>query len=247
MRRARAAVLLICIGTSCGGDEGPEVVIDPGDGGEHRVEIDPADFSPVVDHPYLPMRPGSAWRYETVAEDGSAEIITVEVLDERRTVMGVETTVVHDVVTTADGALVEDTYDWYATDAVGNVWYFGEETTSYEDGVSSDDGSWEAGIDGALPGIVMPAGPTVTGRGYRQEWYPGEAEDLGEVIAVDGTANVPAGAFDDVVRTRDWTPLEPDVVEEKTYARDVGFVHERKVGGDGAGTEVVLVDFTRGP
>ena len=149
--------------------------------------------------------------------------------------MGIEARVVHDVVT-EDGALVEDTYDWYAQDAEGNVWYFGEDTTSYEDGESSKEGSWEAGVDGALPGIVMPAQPVVTDVGYRQEYLAGKAEDMGQVIATSGTATTPTGEVTDVVVIRDWTPLEPEVVEEKTYARGIGVVREVMVSG---GSEVV--------
>lgn len=221
-------------------------VIDPGDGGAYSVEIDPANFTSVIDHPYLPKRPGTVWTYEATSDDGEIETITVEVLDEYRIVMGVETIVVRDTVYGGDGELVEDTFDWFAQDADGNVWYFGEDTTSYDEGVASDAGAWEAGVDGALPGIVMPAVPAVSETGYRQEYLAGEAEDMGQIIAVDGSVGVPAGDYDDVIVTRDWTPLEPDVVEEKTYARDVGFVYETKAAGAGPGEEVVLIAYTTG-
>jgi len=215
-------------------------VIDPGDGGEYRPVIDPADFSSTIDNQYLPYAVGSHWVYET--EDASeVETITIDVLDKRRTVMGVETLVVHDVVRLG-GELIEDTFDWYAQDGDGNVWYFGEDTTAYEDGKASKEGSWEAGVDGAMPGIVMPADPQVSKTGYRQEYLAGEAEDLGQVIATDGEVTTPFGDFTDIVVTRDWTPLDPDVVEEKTYARDIGFVREVKAAGE---TEAVsLVEYT---
>jgi hypothetical protein len=217
-------------------------VIDPGDGGDYAPEIDPADFVDVIDNPYLPLAPGSKWVYEATSE-GETEVITVEVLDERREVMGVSTVVVHDVVA-VDGEVIEDTFDWYAQDVDGNVWYFGEDTTAYEDGEASTEGSWESGVDGALPGIVMQAEPQPSETGYRQEFYPGEAEDMGQVMAVDETASVPLGEFDGLVVTRDWTPLEPDVVEEKYYAADVGLVQEIKTAG---GEEVtVLVEHTPG-
>jgi hypothetical protein len=168
------------------------------------------------------------------------------VLDQRRTVMGVEAIVVHDVVETEDGEPIEDTYDWFAQDDDGNVWYFGEDTTAYHDGVATKAGSWEAGVNGALPGIVMPATPQVTGIGYRQEYLAGEAEDMGQVIAVSGDVTSPAGTFDDVIVTRDWTPLEPETVEQKTYARGVGLVHETKTVGPDTGEFVELVEFTPG-
>jgi len=220
--------------------QGAAPVIDPGDGGEYRPVIDPADFSSTIDNQYLPYAVGSHWVYET--EDASeVETITIDVLDKRRTVMGVETLVVHDVVR-LEGELIEDTFDWYAQDGDGNVWYFGEDTTAYEDGKASKEGSWEAGVDGAMPGIVMPADPQVSETGYRQEYLAGEAEDLGQVIATDGEVTTPFGDFTDIVVTRDWTPLDPDVVEEKTYARDIGFVREVKTAGE---TEAVsLVEYT---
>jgi hypothetical protein len=223
-------------------DELAQPVIDPGDGGDYAPTIDPADFSDVVDNPFMPLLPGGRWVYEERSADGEVTDVVVEVLDERRTVMGVSTVVVHDVAS-VEGDVVEDTYDWFAQDSAGNVWYFGEDTTSYDDaGTSSTKGAWEAGVGGAFPGIAMPAEPEVTGKGYRQEYLPGTAEDMGEVIAVSGSASTPFGDFDDVIVTRDWTPLEPDVVEEKTYARGVGVVSETSNEGD---TDL-LVEFTPG-
>jgi hypothetical protein len=218
--------------TTAASDELAQPVIDPGDAGDYAPEINPADFSDVVDNPFRPLLPGARWVYEARTGDGEVEKIVVEVLDERRTVMGVSTIVVHDVVSIG-GEVIEDTYDWFAQDSAGNVWYFGEDTTAYDDaGAASHEGAWEAGVNGALPGIVMLAEPAVTGVGYRQEYLPGEAEDMGQVIAVSGSASTPFGDFDDVIQTRDWTPLEPDVVEQKTYARGVGFVVETKNDGE---------------
>ena len=260
MHRPVLLVVTATLGvTACGGDdsagsvtsaesadasEDAPAVIDPGDGGNYSVDIDPAQFSSVVDNPFFPMLPGTSWHYEETTSDGELQTDTVEVLDERRDVMGVETIVVHDVVKNADGEVVEDTFDWFAQDADGNVWYFGEDTTSFDDGAPSKEGSWEAGVDGALPGIVMPANPTVSNTGYRQEYLAGEAEDMGQVIADSGRVTVPYGSFDDVIRTRDWTPLEPDIVEEKTYARSVGVVHEETVSSPEGHEELVLVAFT---
>ena len=223
-------------------EELAQPVIDPGDNGDYAPTIDAAGFSDVVDNPFMPLAPGVRWVYEERSNDGEVAQIVVEVLDDRRTVMGVSTVVVHDVAS-VDGEVVEDTYDWFAQDAAGNVWYFGEDTTSYDDaGAASTKGAWEAGVGGAFPGIVMPAEPKVTGIGYRQEYLPGTAEDMGEVIAVTGTASTPFGDFDDVIVTRDWTPLEPEVVEQKTYARGVGLVSESTNDGETA----VLVEFTPG-
>jgi hypothetical protein len=256
-KRTRATLLLVgvIVGVTvvgaCGSDpttvDPPTTtavvpVIDPGDGGDYQPSITAADFVAGVDNPYLPLRPGARWVYESV-EDGETERIVVEVLDERRQVYGTEATVVRDQVF-VDDELIEDTFDWYAQDREGNVWYLGEDTAEYEDGeVVTRAGSWEAGVGGALPGIVMPAQPAV-GDAYRQEYLAGEAEDMGEVLAVDGTATVPVGTFEAVVTTADWTPLEPEVVEQKSYAPGVGLLLEEKVtGGHG---RVELIEFTPG-
>ena len=216
------------------------VIVPPA--GPYDPAVDPANFVTAIDNPYLPWVVGSSWVYEGES-DGELERIDVVVTDERRTVMGVAVTVVRDTVS-VDGQVVEDTLDWYAQDVDGNVWYFGEEVKNFDAGRLTDtDGSWEAGVGGALPGIAMPADPTV-GEAYRQEYFVGEAEDLGEVIAVGGAAEVPAGRFDDVVTTRDWNPLEPDVIEEKQYAPGVGLIAETKVTGDDGMVE--LVEFTSG-
>jgi hypothetical protein len=230
-------------GTSGDGANGDAAVIDPGDDGRYSPEVDPADFVDGIDNPYLPYRPGARWVYEVQTEDGETEVVTVEVLDERREVMGVTTVVVHDVVS-VEGEVIEDTYDWYAQDLDGNVWYFGEDTTEYDDGDASTEGSWEAGVDGALPGIVMQAAPAVSELGYRQEYLAGEAEDMGRVVRVGETVELAIGTYTDVVVTIDWTPLEPDVVEEKYYAPGVGLVQEVKTTGP-AETEV-LVEFDPG-
>jgi hypothetical protein len=215
-------------------------VIDVGDGGDYHPELDPADFVGVVDHPYFPLAPGNRWVYEET-EEGEVSEVVVEVTDQRREIEGISATVVRDTVT-LDGDLVEDTFDWYAQDRDGNVWYLGESVDNYENGELVDhEGSWEAGVDGAYAGIVMPAQPQV-GDAYRQEYWPGEAEDLGEIIDVGASVEVPAGSFDDVVMTRDWNPLEPDVVEEKAYAPGVGVVREQHVVGGFA--EALLISST---
>ncbi len=215
-------------------------VIDPGDGGDYAPELDPADFVETIDNPYLPFVAGSRWTYEETSGDGEVERIEVEVQEETRDIAGITATVVRDTVT-LDGVLVEDTFDWFAQDTEGNVWYLGEDVDNYDDqgNLVDHDGSFEHGVDGAYAGIVMRADPRV-GDAYRQEYYPGEAEDLGEVISRDETVSVPFGDFEDVVVTRDWNPLDPDVVEEKYFAPGVGLVYETKVQGDTG--EGVLVD-----
>jgi hypothetical protein len=206
--------------------------------GSEAVTLDPADFVERIDNLYWPMSPGTTWTYHETGDGGARLAVEVTVTDETRTILGIAATVVHDVVT-EDGEVVEDTYDWYAQDRWGNIWYLGEATKEYENGkVASTAGSWEAGVDGALPGIVMPGAPEV-GLSYRQEHYAGEAEDQGEIVSLSERVQVPYGAFGDVVMTRDTTPLEPDLVEHKYYARGVGPVLAVAVSSGGGREELV--------
>lgn len=240
--------LAVLMTQACGGAGAPRVeagaaVIDPGDGGNYAPTLTAAEVVPVIDNPYLPLKPGSTWTYEGEV-DGEPERVTVVVTPERRQVMGISTVVVRDTVTDRDGAPVEITDDWFAQDRAGNVWYLGEASKDYQDGkVISTDGSWEAGVGGARPGIVMPATPAV-GAAYRQEYSPGDAEDMGEVIRLGASERVRAGEYGDLVVTKEWTPLEPDIVEEKYYAPGVGLVLARHVAGHEGRLE--LTAFTRG-
>ena len=231
--RVLAAVLLgAALLAGCGGDKADIDAYDP--------HIDPATFSTDVDNPWFPLAPGMRWVYEGAGEEGRERVV-VEVTPDRRRVMGVETLVVRDT-TTVDGELAEETYDWFAQDAEGNVWYFGEDTKELEGGRVSTEGSWEAGVGDAKPGIVMKADPQVGDR-YRQEHDPGQAEDRAEVLGVSERVTVPFGTFEPVVKTKDFTPLEPEVVEEKFYARGVGLVLATQV--EGGSERVELVEMTR--
>jgi hypothetical protein len=212
-------------------------LIDPGDGGRYAPRLDPADFVDVIDNPYMPMPVGARWRY-VGDSDGEVETIDIVVTDQRRDVMGISAIVVRDTVTVG-GELVEDTYDWFAQDRHGNVWYLGESSKDYDAGaVVSTDGSWEAGVGGAFPGIVMPASPHA-GEPYRQEFLSGEAEDMMRIVATDAVVTVRAGEFADVVITDDWTPLDPDVVERKAYAPGVGKIREEHTTGAAGFAELV--------
>jgi hypothetical protein len=195
--------------------------------------INPANFvnpleigKSVPPNPYHPLVPGSVWIYQ-----GPEERIRVEVTNETKEILGVTTIVVRDVVRDDEGERVEDTDDWIAQDNEGNVWYFGELSQSYEDGeLVSLEGSWTAGVDGARPGILFKANPAV-GDLYRQEFLPGEAEDLGKVLHLDGQATVPATRCNSAcVVTADFSPLEPDARERKFYAPNVGLILELEEG-----------------
>lgn len=203
--------------------------------------ITASDFVPRIDNPWLPLVLGNAWVYQA-SSAGGATTITVTVLEETREIGGVNATVVRDVVTGADGKVLEDSRGWFAQDAAGNVWALGEATTVYDGDETSTEGSWEAGVDGAEAGLAMAAAPRV-GDGYRREFLRGEAEDRATVLALDASANVPFGSFTDLVETEDTTPLAPGLVERRLYARDVGLIQvETVAGGDEV---VVLVSFTR--
>ncbi len=207
--------------------------------GEDRYDpdFDPADFvdplaigGAVAPNPYFPLIPGTRWVYE-----GGDETVTVTVTVKTKLIEGVTCVVVNDLVE-EDGVPIENTDDWYAQDALGNVWYCGEIAKNFEIFEGDDpeeaelvdiDGSWKAGRDGAQPGIIMLALPQA-GDVYRQEVALGEAEDAARVISTTGSAAVPAASCDgDCVITRDFTPLEPDANERKFYAPGVGLILER--------------------
>jgi hypothetical protein len=226
------ALLAGLLAASCGGKKKPGVTYTP--------VIEPANFTTSITNRYYPLVPGTTLFYEE-AVDGELLQDEVTVTFDTKVIMGVTCVVVRDVVTSEDGAVVEDTLDWYAQDSEGNVWYFGEDTKEYEDGkVKSTAGSWEAGVDGAQPGIVMEASPQV-GDEYRQEYYAGEAEDMARVLAVNLTRTVTAGSYTEVVQTEDFTPLDPDIVEHKYYAPGVGFIYSELVEGGSEQAQLVRI------
>jgi hypothetical protein len=204
----------------------------------------PVAWASAITNPYLPLEPGAVWEYVGETEEGT-ETITVEVLAQTRLVNGVTAAVVHDRVL-LDGELIENTYDWYAQDADGNVWYLGEDTEELENGVVvSTAGSWEWNVDGALPGIYMWADPSAhVGEEYRQELYRGEAEDWGKVVALGQTVAVPFGTLSECVVTEDWNALEgrSATLENKYYCPGVGTALE--VGVSDPTTRVELTEHT---
>src|SRR3712207_4900191 len=161
-----------------------------------------------IGNPYWPMGPGDRWVYRETGPEGPEQRVEVAVTNRTKQIAnGIEARVVHDVVT-EDGQLVEVTDDWYAQDKAGNVWYLGEDTAEYENGkVTTRSGSFEAGVDRAQPGIIMPADPRA-GMAYRQEYYKGEAEDKAEVLSTDERVEGPFGYFKGALLTKDLVPLE---------------------------------------
>jgi hypothetical protein len=203
--------------------------------------VRPGDFVADVTNPYMPLVPGTVFRYQGHV-DKAPSAITVTVTRERKSIEGVSALVIDDVVSVR-GKDVERTTDYYAQDTKGNVWYFGEDSFDLEKGkwVRSD-GSWLAGVDGAKPGIIMEARPKV-GDVYQQEFYAGHAEDMAEVLSTDSSVSVPYGSFERALVTREWTPLEPGVTEHKYYAAGVGNV--KTVMVEGGDEEYELVSVTR--
>lgn len=203
----------------------------------YQPVIDPAGFSTNVTNPYMPLVPGTTRTYE-----GGDERIVVTVTSSTREVMGVQTVVVRDLAFRGT-SLIEDTEDWFAQDADGNVWYFGEDTAECRGGsIAGRPGAWEAGVDGAQPGIVMLAAPRV-GDYYRQEFYAGRAEDVARVRELGTTVVHDDVTYDDVLVTEDFTALEPGQLEHKSYAPGVGLIEERDATG---GQAVELSDTTIG-
>jgi hypothetical protein len=193
----------------------------------YNPTIDPANFVSGVTNKYFPLKPGRVLTYE--GNNGAVKS-TSTVTNEHKTILGVQTTTVRDTLLT-NGKLTEDTLDWYAQDKDGNVWYFGEDTKEYQDGkVTSTEGTWQAGVDGAKPGIIMPANPQIGGATY-QEYYQNHAEDQFQVLSTNESLTLPTGKYDSCIKTKEWTRLEPGVAENKVFCPEVGLGQTTTVEG----------------
>jgi hypothetical protein len=191
--------------------------------GSDPVTLKPTDFSATIDNPQWPMTVGSRWVYRvTDMSTGATKRQVITVTPKTKLIAdGIRARVVRDVVR-EHGKPIEITSDWYAQDKAGNVWYFGEHTTAYNKrGKPSNNGTWQAGVHGALPGIALPAHPCV-GLSYREEYSKGVAEDQSRVLALDAQAQVHAGHYGHALLTEDFSPIEPDVSELKFYAKGSG-------------------------
>ena len=220
MRAALAAILLAAL-------------LAPGCGSSRR-----SGFGASVTNPWFPLRPGSVYRYRGVKDgEPSREVMTVT--HRTRTIEGARCVVVSDLLYIR-GRLEERTSDYYTQDAAGNVWYFGEDTAELDrhGTVKDTSGSWLAGRDGAKPGIFMFAHPRA-GRSARQEYLKGEAEDHFQVLRLGVTAAVPLETFRGAMLTKEWTPLEPGVLDHKYYVRGIGTVLEQTVKGGDERNELV--------
>src|SRR5262249_2045245 len=188
-------------------DGGGSAVLPPFPGSDH--------FVATIDNPFFPLIPGTTFIYDGSTDRQPARDVFA-VTHDTKEILGVTTTVIRDRAF-VNGELVEETFDWFAQDDVGNVWYFGEDAREIQNGVIvSTQGPWEAGVDGALPGIVMEAQPR-KGDSYQQEFAPGVAEDQATVLSLNANVKVPFGSFDDCLKTEDTSPLDPGTVEHKFY------------------------------
>lgn len=222
-----------------GEDKGPEEIdypahYDPAT--PYSVDIDAADLTPNITHALFPVPEGAKWVYDANTTDG-VEHIEVMVEPGTKSVWGAEARIVRDTVT-LDGELIEDTWDWYAQDDNGNVWYLGEDTTEYENGVEvCKCGAWESGVNNALPGVNMQGLPKV-GQIYRQEYLAGEAEDFAEIVSLDEKVTVPAGTFEHCVKVREDSVITP-YEAFKYYCPGVGLTLEEEDG-----ERVELISYT---
>jgi hypothetical protein len=200
---------------------------------------DASRFVDVIDNPYFPLPVGRTLVYRGVS-DGERQVDRLEVTDKTKVIAGITATVVHDVVFN-EGAKDEVTFDWYAQDDQGNVWYLGEDTkVLLGNGKVDTSGSWETGVNGAKPGLIMEADPQPPDA-YRQECLSGEAEDMAWVVSRGGSVSVAYGTVHQVLRTLEFTRIEPNIVSEKRYAPGLGIVVERDLHGGDEHFELVKV------
>ena len=201
----------------------------------------PSNFTAPKANAYFPLTPGLVVRYR--GTDGEQSLHSrFAVTSRTKTIQGVKTKVIRDVLRRADGSVAEATTDWYADDNAGNAWYFGENTATYRPNgtVESREGSWQAGVSGAVAGIIMPANPHPT-QAYRQEFWRGHAEDQAWIVQRGGTVRVAAGTYTRVVRSYEWSRLEKPVVSLKFYAPGIGIIRERDVAGGHESFQLVSV------
>jgi hypothetical protein len=214
--------------------------------GRETVDLDPADFTTRIDNPYWPMAPGTTWRY-VEREAGEKQTVTVKVTRRTKVIEGVRARVVHDVVRDEEGVILENTWDWFAQDSDANIWYLGEFTREYEDGVPvNHEGSFQHGKAGAQAGVVVPGRPR-PGCAYREEFLAGEAEDRAQILSTTETIQTRFGLRHRVLQTANTTPLEADVLENKFYVRGLGPVLELSISPDLGSAVLVRMDRPNKP
>jgi hypothetical protein len=192
--------------------------------------FDPNNFVAAVDNTYFPLPVGRTLVYSGI-KDGQTQRDVVTVTNQTKVILGVSATVVSDVAD-HNGTVLERTSDWYAQDKQGNVWYLGEDTVHFlANGKGDTTGSWQAGVNGAVPGIIMEANPQIPDA-YRQELLAGQAEDTAWIVNRGGTVSVPYGKVRNVLTTLEATRLEPGAYDQKVYGPGIGIILEQSLTGD---------------
>jgi hypothetical protein len=208
-------------------------------GSDYEPVLDPANFVAVIDNPYFPLPVGRTLVYEGI-KDGQSQVDTVTVTDQTRVIEGITARMVSDV-STHDGTLLEKTFDFYAQDRQGNVWYLGEDTTAFlANGKTDTSGSWQAGVHDAEPGLIMEADPQIPDA-YRQEFLVGQAEDTAWVVERGGSVTVPYGKLRNTLKTLEATRIEPGAYDLKVYAPGLGIVLEQSLTGPNEIAKLVSV------
>jgi hypothetical protein len=207
--------------------------------GTYAPKIDPSNFVATVDNPYFPLKPGTGYHFKGV-RGRTPQLDDAVVISRKVVILGVKCSVVRDTVS-EHGKPIERTFDFYAQDKQGNVWYMGEDSFERRNGkFAKASDSWRGDVDGAKPGIIMLAHPR-SGISYRQEYYrPGEALDQARVLGFNPGVEVPYGTFKHVLVTSDFSPLEPQT-EHKFYAAGIGEISEKVVKGHHEQFELVSV------
>jgi hypothetical protein len=210
---------------ACGSESGNDGKAGPTLRSSTGSTIDPSEFVLPVDNPYFPLKPGTTYRNVGVKE-GHRAVDVFAVTDRTKEILGVPNTVVVDRLR-VDGRLEEIAHDWYSQDRQGNVWYFGETIKEFNRKGKRIParGAWEAGVDGARPGIAMPARPRV-GDVFRPEYYKGTAEDRYRILDLSAKVTTPHRSYSDVLVMSEQTRLEPGVLGLKFHARGVGQIKE---------------------
>src|SRR6266850_3564519 len=211
-------------------------------GSDYEPVLDPANFVSAIDNPYFPLPVGRTLVYEGI-KDGQSQVDTVVVTDQTRVIEGITARMVSDV-STHNGTLLEKTFDFYAQDKQGNVWYLGEDTTAFlANGKTDTSGSWMAGVNDAEPGLIMEANPQIPDA-YRQEFLAGQAEDTAWVVELGGTVTVPYGKLRNTLVTLEATRIEPGAYDQKIYAPGIGIAFEKSLTGP---TEIAQLVSVTGP
>jgi hypothetical protein len=239
MQRVRNTTLLglgiaVLVATGCGGGSKSTT--------KHASGLNPADFSPRVDNPWFPLKPGTTFVYKGTDDKGKPTRDVVHVTSQTKDIGGLHSLVVDDRVYDASGRVGERTHDYYAQDKQGTVWYTGEDTAEYDSKghVTTREGTWHNGVNGGRAGVFMPAHPRV-GERHRQEYLKNHAEDIFQVLSLTAKITTPTGSYSPAIETKEFTRLEPGIVGGKWYAKGVGQVAERTLKGDKENLKLVSV------